>query len=276
MRVSVLKKKFYRGTAKKADLEELRMRCPELWPTPGSINGSHPSPPIQPSTSAPAPPPDKPSYTDLPLNGAVAIPDRIATQSALARFLQNHFRERLSITINPQSIDDWRTGARTYEVVKAGQSVVSPPFPGKNASGFFEVAACIGWVEDWLVPSKGLNGDGGGGDYRTEKRNHELWQMKRERDIADGKYKPVEEFMAWIDRVREVFKTAVVSEIEGALLRELNGWVDALPLAEEARGPLKARCQAAAQRTVDGVLKTWQREVAKIGQEASAKQEELL
>lgn len=270
-----------RGKVTKADLAFLKLYRPELWQTPASTPGLLPSPLIKESTKPSAilpvmQSPEEKHSKQLSDGSGQTVPNRFNRQSDLARFLQERFRSQISITISKQTLNDWRAGERLPEVVKDGKVAKAPPFPGKDANDFFPGRECVKWVEDWVVPKYGSSGNGqinGHQDILSLRQNHEIWKMERERAKEDGSYKPVEEFLKWIDRVRETLKTAVLSELEGALMRDLNRLVEELPLTEDQRGPAKARCQLAAQQAVDGVLKTWEREVGKIGDETESQPE---
>lgn len=262
-RLMVLKKKYARDTLKGDGLQELRMLCPELFPAGNGYSSNGSSPHLPPDISPPNPGPNSP------------IPLRLNKQTDLARFLQEKYGARVAIHIGPQTVDDWKSGVRLPEIEVAGEIKQAPPMPNKDANGFFPVQEICQWFEAWILPSKGVTGSKAGKDLRTRRAEHEIWEMDRQRAIADGSYKPAADFLKWIDRIREVFKTAVMRELEGTLVREVGQVIDGLSLAPETAGPAKVACQESAKKVVDTLLATWSREVREVGNLAKKKEPEL-
>lgn len=138
------------------------------------------------------------------------IPDRIGKQSQLAAFLHGYFRDRIKINIRPQTLDQWGDGLGLRPVFINGQTVKPPKFPNKEKGGgnFYDTHECIEWVENYIVPVHGRRQGAGADselpgidaiDFDDAKREHELWKMKQERDIASGALKPVAEVNASVD-----------------------------------------------------------------------------
>lgn len=163
---------------------------------------------------------------------AMMIPAQISKASDLAQFLHDYFKERISIAITQSLLSNWRKGVSAGEVLVDGKLVKPPPFPNKNQHGNRWVTQdCIDWVEHWIVPQKGVGGSklgvGGTGaaiDFDVQKKEHEVWKMKREREIADGKFKSVEVFNQHVtafglavnralNEGEKVMKKAILSEL---------------------------------------------------------------
>lgn len=127
----------------------------------------------------------------------MVIPKSISSAADLARFLHNYFKDRISLTIDQTRICQWRKGLMLGQVVVDGKLVKPPSFPNKNESGNrWTTQTVIDWMEKWIVPQKRVDGHGMGvaADFDRIKQEHAIWQMQREKDVANGRFKSVEIF----------------------------------------------------------------------------------
>lgn len=195
---------------------------------------------------------------DSPEHPVVKVPPRIGSQKDLAVFLQDYFRNRLKLTINPQTIDDWRGGQRLKPVFIEGKWTKPPKFPEKMGSGFWDTHECIEWVESWIVPVHSVGAGGTGElpgvavDFDSAKQEHELWKMRREREIADGEYKSVKLFNGHLDRLGEMVNGSF-NTMERELTRALHAALAGLGLAEASTRAMQDTATGAVRSSMDAM-----------------------
>lgn len=214
-----------------------------------------------------------------PETGNGAVPVYIAGQAALARFLQLHFRERIVITINAQTLQDWREGKRLEPLLLDGKFVHPPPFPNKNESGNrWVVRECIDWVERWIVPVKKPKSDGNGlipyQDYDEEVRQYNLRKMRREEAIEEGAYISFELAVRVAGGVVEKLWQATRSRIEKFFLSQLMEQWRGAGFNDEQIARLREFQRIAGQTAVDEIAAECQKRAKTLEQELKASNDE--
>lgn len=203
------------------------------------------------------------------VNGeSITIPNRLGSQSHVAGFLHQYFGHRISITIDTRLISNWRRGERLKAIFVEGKLVRPPPFPNKNKSGFFwDVHECIEWVEKWIVPAYPRTpgeappepSDEINGDYHAQKQSHELWKMRRERQIADGEFKSAEEFRRDLILIGQAINNALGESCEVTLSASIEAAINAIAPTEIWKAKLfqavQSGCRSAADLLRDKIRK---------------------
>jgi hypothetical protein len=163
----------------------------------------------------------------------IAVPTRIGSQRELAAFLHSYFRTKIVIVITDTTIASWRKGERLRSVLVDGKWVRPPPFPNKNGVGsFWKVHECIEWVEKWIVPVHAASTEQNGmplddqKDLETIEREHKIWKLGRERQIAEGEYKSAEGFRQDLIAIGQKINAAINESCEVILKSTMEKALD--------------------------------------------------
>lgn len=160
---------------------------------------------------------------------------------ALAACLSRHFAGRLTINISPESLCQWRRGRNL------GPGIPLPPAKMTNR---YDTPAWAEWIEQWILPKYNRGEADPSADevfrqaeIKEAQGKIDSAELKRiELRVAQGKYQPVENFIAGL---REV----------GALLNQqlIAGEKSLVTKLAQATGKPPNECETAAAEIIDGL-----------------------
>ena len=200
-------------------------------------------------------------------NANSAMPGSISSNREMADFLHEYFRERITISITKERIGKWLKGREVGFVFIDGVKTKVPNFPKPDLNGRrWTPQIAIDWVERWLVPQFAVGiglpegGTGAVADFDRAKQEHELWKMRREKDVADGKFKSVDVFNNHVICLGAAVNRALndsEKELEKAMLERVQS-----PTAN-VQSELQEAIRGAVRKAMDALREAVSREVLK-------------